>query len=221
MLLDDIQCDFSQATAQLKSHVRKSFVPAVFAAVCLVSGCRKAPSEPAQEMQKVTCSDITVFRDQDVDVTGACTYESGKEVDAAYVSADTSTVNTKRNGTYSMVVTISDKSGNMTLHDVSVTVKEPEVTTPSIEPLCEKPYVRKPVSTPEPTPEATPKPTPEATPEPTPTPTPEATSTPRPTATPEATQSAKKAEEIRQQIIRCERASGLWNGKQCIYPILE
>lgn len=177
--------------------------------VCLVCGCRQSQLQASQKMQKVTCNDITVFRNQPVDVTGACVYESGKEVNAAYVSADTSSVDNAKNGTYSMVVTVSDKSGNISLHDISVTVREPGITTTSIEPLCEKPYVRKPAE----------KPTPEPTVTPETTPVPSVA--PAPASTPKPAQAPVTSEEIRQQIITCERASGIWNGTQCIYPILE
>ena len=207
-LSDGITSGFGQAAAQSKPLRRVTLVPMAIAMVSLICGCRQSQLQPSQKMQKVTCNDITVFRNQPIDVTGACVYETGKEVNAAYVSADTSSVDIAKNGTYSMVVTVSDKSGNISLHDISVTVKEPGVTTPSIEPLCEKPYVRKPAGTPTPEPTATP----EATPVP---------STPTPTPTPETVQTPKSGEEIQQLIIKCERASGLWNGSQCIYPILE
>ena len=208
-LSDGITSGFEQAAAQSKPLRRKTLVPVIVVMASLVCGCRQSQLQPSQKMQKVTCNDITVFRNQPVDVTGACVYESGKEVNAAYVSADTSSVDIAKNGTYSMVVTVSDKSGNISLHDISVTVREPGITTPSIEPLCEKPYVRKPAETP------TPEPT--ATPEPTPVPS----TAPAPASTPKPAQAPVTSEEIRQQIITCERASGIWNGTQCIYPILE
>lgn len=208
-LPDDTTSGFGQAAEQLRPHRSKSLFPLVFVMLCLICGCREAGPQASKKMQKVICNDITVFRNQEIDVTGACVYETGKEVDAAYVSADTSSVDIAKNGTYSMVVTVSDKSGNISLHDIFVTVREPGITTPSIEPLCEKPYVRKPAETP------TPEPT--ATPETTPVPS----ATPAPASTPKPAQAPVTSEEIRQQIITCERASGIWNGTQCIYPILE
>ncbi len=208
-LSDGITSGFRQATRQSKPLKRITLVPVIAAMVCLVCGCRQSQLQASQKMQKVTCNDITVFRNQPVDVTGACVYESGKEVNAAYVSADTSSVDNAKNGTYSMVVTVSDKSGNISLHDISVTVREPGITTTSIEPLCEKPYVRKPAE----------KPTPEPTVTPETTPVPSVA--PAPASTPKPAQAPVTSEEIRQQIITCERASGIWNGTQCIYPILE
>ncbi len=209
-LPDDTTSGFDQAAEQSGPQRSKSLFPLVFVMLCLLCGCREAEPQSSKKMQKVICSDITVFRNQEIDVTGACVYESGKEVDVAYVSADTASVDTTKNGTYSMVVTVSDKSGDISLHNISVTVKEPGVTTPSIEPLCEKPYVRKPAGIPTPEPTAIP----EATPVP---------STPAPTSSPTqgTEQAPKSSEEIQQLIIKCERASGLWNGSQCIYPILE
>ena len=208
-LSDGITCGFGQAAKQWKPLKRKTLVSVIVVMASLVCGCRQSQLQASQKMQKVTCNNITVFRNQPVDVTGACVYESGKEVNAAYVSADTSSVDIAKNRTYSMVVTVSDKSGNISLHDISVTVKEPGITTPSIEPLCEKPYVRKPAETP------TPEPTviPETTPVP--------STTSAPASTPKPAQAPVTSEEIRQQIITCERASGIWNGTQCIYPILE
>ena len=116
-LSDGITSGFGQTAAQSKPLRRKTLVPVIVAMACLVCGCRQSQLQASQKMQEVTCNDITVFRNQPVDVTGACVYETGKEVNAAYVSADTSSVDIAKNGTYSMVVTVSDKSGNISLHD--------------------------------------------------------------------------------------------------------
>lgn len=214
-------------------YIFKAIHACALSGALLIAGCASSPSENVTSRGgkgEITCgTQLDLFRNQEIDLTKACKYENGSKANPEFLSAKTDTVDITQNGTYPLTVTVTNENGDIAVYELEVTVREPQVTTPSVVQLCAKPDKPIPTATPTPTPEPTPEETKE--PEPTPTavptaaPTPSAAPTyvpePAPVYTPEPEVIEVYTEEVKEKIANCERASGIWDGQECIYPILE